>query len=63
MERLELEIVDAYKNLRQSCLKAYSQFADDYSLGKIRKLIDRMEKFGFIAFPENLLIGFESEQG
>jgi len=62
MERLEVELVGDYKNLRQSCLKAFSQFADDYSLGKIRKLCDRISKFGFITFPENLLIGFESDQ-
>ena len=32
MERLEVEIIDDYKNLRQSCLKGLSQFNDDYSL-------------------------------
>lgn len=32
MERTEVEIVDDYQNLRQSCLKGLSQFADDFSL-------------------------------
>ena len=36
MERLEVEIVDDYRNLRQSCLKGLSQFSDDFSLLKIR---------------------------
>ena len=61
MERLEVEIVDDYKNVRQSCLKGLSQFSDDKNLEKIRKLVERLSKFGFINFPENMLIGFMSK--
>ena len=58
MERLEVEIVDDYKSLRQTCLKGLSQFSDDYTLKKIRNLCERLGKFGFINFPENMLVGF-----
>ena len=61
MEKNEVEITDDYRNLRQSCLKALSQFSDDFLLDKIKKLIERLANFGFISFPENILIGFESK--
>ena len=63
MEKNEVEITDDYRNLRQSCLKALSQFSDDFLLDKIRALIERLSSFGFISFPENMLIGFESKKG
>ena len=44
-------------------MKALSQFSDDFLLVKIKKLIERLTKFGFISFPENILIGFVSKEG
>ena len=61
MEKMEVEITDDYRNLRQSCLKALSQFSDDFLLDKIKGLIEMLTKFGFISFPENILIGFVSK--
>lgn len=61
MQREELEIEFVYKNLRQTALRALSQFSDDYSLQKVRNLVDKLAKFSFVNFPRNLLHDFKKD--
>ena len=61
MVKTEIQLTDSFHNLRQICLKGLSQFADDYSLQKVRDLITKLAQFSFVHFPENLLDDFQKD--
>ena len=42
MAVVQLNVEDKFQPLRQSCLKGLSQFADDYSLQKVRDLCTKL---------------------
>jgi hypothetical protein len=61
MTETEINLDDTFRNLRQICLKGLSQFADDYSLQKVRDLCTKLAQFSFVNFPKNLLHDFQKD--
>lgn len=61
MSKVEIEIEDKFRKLRQTCLTGLSQFSDDYSLQKVSDLCSKLASFSFIDFPKNLLADFQKD--
>jgi len=61
LTKLEIEVEDKFRRLRQTSLAGLSQFSDDYSLQKVGDLCTKLASFSFVHFPENLLADFQKD--